>query len=86
MNNITYIFNQKRPFYCFPIGILGFKNVNELAIRKSDFAKASSDKGRKCHFQRLGLIFYCYLFLPVGRQGYLSRSSYKLNENQQVKK
>ena len=29
---------------------------------------------KKPRFQPIGLIFYCYLFLPVGRQGYLSMS------------
>jgi hypothetical protein len=50
MNTLYNSFNQKRPFYCFFIDILGSKNVNELTIRNSDFAKASSDEGRKTAF------------------------------------
>jgi len=42
-------------------------------VSQPAFAEAMAGK-EKSRFQRLGLMFYCYLFLPVGRQGYLSMS------------
>jgi len=65
MNNITYNFSQKRPFYCFPIDFWAHQKIKSLKIKRLPaFAEATTGEGKR-HFLRLGLMFYCYLFLPV---------------------